>query len=74
MVLSVLRLPTPQLMIAFCVPAMPMRAKNLKPFVSDELERSSAPLIYLTRNPTAGAGGLGYGYRGTLNAGGEIAL
>jgi P63C domain len=43
-----------------------LRANNLKPFISSDLERSSAPLIYLTRNPTAGAGGLGYGYRGTL--------
>lgn len=24
------------------------------------------PIIYLPRNPTAGAGGIGYGYRGTL--------
>ncbi len=43
-----------------------LRAKNLKPFISSELERSSVPLIYLTRNPTAGVGGVGYGYRGTL--------
>lgn len=43
-----------------------LRAKNLKPFISEELERSSIPMIYLTRNPTAGAGGVGYGYRGTL--------
>ena len=43
-----------------------LRAKNLKPFISGDLERSSTPLIYLTRNPTAGVGGIGYGYRGTL--------
>jgi hypothetical protein len=43
-----------------------LRAHNLKPFISDDLRRSSSPLIYLPRNPTAGAGGIGYGYRGTL--------
>ena len=29
-----------------------LTAKNLKPFISEELERSSTPLIYLPRNPT----------------------
>lgn len=43
-----------------------LRAKNLKPFISSELERSSIPLLYLPRNPTSGAGGIGYGYRGSL--------
>lgn len=43
-----------------------LRAKNLKPFISSDLERSSTPLIYLPRNPTAGASGIGYGYRASL--------
>ena len=43
-----------------------LRAKNLKPFIDSELERSSSPLIYLTKNPTAGIAGIGYGYKGTL--------
>lgn len=43
-----------------------LRAKNLKPFISEDLERSSAPILYLPRNPTAGDAGIGYGYRGTL--------
>lgn len=43
-----------------------LKAQNLKPFISEELERSSSPIIYLPRNPTAGAGGLGYGFRGSL--------
>lgn len=43
-----------------------LRPKNLKPFISEELERSSSPIIYLPRNPTSGASGLGYGYRATM--------
>jgi hypothetical protein len=43
-----------------------LSAKNLKPFISDDLERSSTPILYLPRNPTAGAGGIGYGYRASL--------
>ena len=43
-----------------------LRSKNLEPFISEDLRRSSTPLLYLPRNPTAGAGGIGYGYRGTL--------
>lgn len=43
-----------------------LRAKNLEPFISADLKRSSVPLVYLPRNPTAGAGGVGYGYRGSL--------
>lgn len=43
-----------------------LRANNLKPFISEDLRRSSTPLIYLPRNPTSGAAGIGYGYRGTL--------
>lgn len=43
-----------------------LRAKNLKPFISEDLVRSSTPIVYLPRNPTAGAGGVGYGFRGTL--------
>ncbi|MFO1171860.1 MAG: P63C domain-containing protein [Hyphomicrobiaceae bacterium] len=43
-----------------------LRAKNLKSFISNELERSTTPIMYLPRNPTAGAGGVGYGYRASL--------
>lgn len=43
-----------------------LRAKNLKEFISSELERSSIPLLYLPRNPTSGASGIGYGYRARL--------
>ena len=43
-----------------------LKANNLKPFVSSDLERSMKPLIYLPRNPMAGAQGVGYGYRGKL--------
>jgi hypothetical protein len=43
-----------------------LRPKNLEPFISEGLKRSSTPILYLPRNPTAGAGGIGYGYRGTL--------
>ncbi len=45
-----------------------LKAKNLKPFISSDLERSTTPLLYLPRNPTAGAGGVGYGYRASLLA------
>lgn len=45
-----------------------LKAKNLKPFISKELERSARPILYLPKNPTAGAGGIGYGYRATLLA------
>jgi P63C domain len=43
-----------------------LRPQNLKPFISEDLRRSATPILYLPRNPTAGAGGVGYGYRGTL--------
>ena len=43
-----------------------LRAKNLKPFITKELVRSTTPLMYLPRNPTSGAGGVGYGYRALL--------
>jgi hypothetical protein len=43
-----------------------LRAKNLKEFISSDLERSSIPILYLPRNPTAGASGIGYGYRARL--------
>jgi hypothetical protein len=43
-----------------------LRPKNLEPFVSNDLRRSSSPILYLPRNPTSGASGIGYGYRGTL--------
>jgi hypothetical protein len=42
------------------------RAKNLKDFISADLERSSIPVQYLPKNRTSGAGGVGYGYRATL--------
>ena len=34
-----------------------LRAKNLFPFISEDLVRSTTPIQYLPRNPTAGAGG-----------------
>ncbi len=43
-----------------------LRANNLKPFISDDLVRSTKPLLYLPRNPTAGAGGVGYGFSAML--------
>lgn len=43
-----------------------LRANNLKSFISEDLRRSATPILYLPRNPTAGAGGIGYGYLGTL--------
>jgi hypothetical protein len=43
-----------------------LRATNLKAFISDDLVRSTKPLLYLPRNPTSGAGGVGYGYRASL--------
>lgn len=43
-----------------------LRAKNLKPFISEDLERSTKPILYLPQNPTSGAGGVGYGYPGSL--------
>lgn len=43
-----------------------LRAKNLSPFISKELVRSTTPIQYLPRNPTAGAGGVGYGYSARL--------
>jgi hypothetical protein len=43
-----------------------LRPNNLKPFISKDLERSSIPVQYLPRNPTAGAGGIGYGYKASL--------
>jgi P63C domain len=43
-----------------------LRAKNLKPFVSEDLERSTTPILYLPRNPTSGSAGVGYGYRARL--------
>lgn len=43
-----------------------LRASNLKPFISDDLVRSTTPVRYLPRNPTAGAGGIGFGYSATL--------
>lgn len=43
-----------------------LRPKNLKDFISEDLERSASPILYLPRNPTAGAGGIGYGFRARL--------
>lgn len=45
-----------------------LKAKNLKPFISNDLERSTRAVLYIPRNPTAGAGGIGYGYRATMLA------
>lgn len=43
-----------------------LRPKNIKPFISSELERSTSPIQFLPKNPTSGAGGVGYGYRAQL--------
>lgn len=43
-----------------------LRAKNLAPFISNDLVRSTTPIQYLPRNPTAGAGGVGFGYSARL--------
>lgn len=43
-----------------------LRPKNLKPFISSDLERSTTPLQFLPKNPTSGAGGVGYGYLAQL--------
>lgn len=43
-----------------------LRANNLKPFISEDLLRSTKPRLYLPRNPTAGLGGIGYGYPASL--------
>lgn len=43
-----------------------LRPKNLKPFITSELERSTTPVQFLPKNPTSGAGGVGYGYRAQL--------
>jgi hypothetical protein len=43
-----------------------LRANNLKPFISEDLERSATPIEFLPRNITSGASGIGYGYRADL--------
>ena len=43
-----------------------LRAKNLKPFISEDLDRSAAPVLYRPRQRGAGVGGVGYGYRASL--------
>lgn len=43
-----------------------LRAKNLKPFISSDLERSTSPILFLPRNPTSGADGVGYGYKAQI--------
>lgn len=43
-----------------------LRAKNLKPFISADLERSATPIKFLPRNITSGASGIAYGYPGAL--------
>lgn len=43
-----------------------LRAKNLQEFVSPELETAVIPILYLPRNPTSGADGVGYGYQAKL--------
>lgn len=43
-----------------------LRAKNLKPFVSEDLERSTVAIQFLPRNRTSGAAGVAYGYRAQL--------
>lgn len=43
-----------------------LRAKNLSPFISSDLVRSTTPIQFLPRNPTSGANGVGYGYSARL--------
>lgn len=43
-----------------------LRAKNLRPFISEKLEASATAIKFLPRNPTSGADGIGYGYRAQL--------
>lgn len=43
-----------------------LRPKNIKEFISEDLERSSKPILYLPRNRTSGDAGVGYGYRARL--------
>lgn len=45
-----------------------LRAKNLEPFISDDLKRSTTAIVYLPKNKTAGAAGIGYGYRASMLA------
>ena len=43
-----------------------LRAKNLEPFISNDLVRSSAPIIFGTEKGGGLAGNKGFGYRATL--------
>ena len=43
-----------------------LRAKNLKPFISNDLARSTIAIQFLPRKPTSGADGVAYGYRAQL--------
>jgi len=43
-----------------------LRAKNLKEFINNDLERSTIPIEFFPRNRTSGAGGIGYGYSARL--------
>lgn len=43
-----------------------LSAKSLEPFISEDLRQAAAPILYLPRNPASGAGGIGYGYKGSL--------
>lgn len=45
-----------------------LRAKNLEPFISDDLKRSTTAIEYIPRAKMSGAGGIGYGYRASLLA------
>ncbi len=45
-----------------------LRAKNLEPFISEDLKRSTFAIEYLPKNKTSGAAGIGYGYRASLLA------
>lgn len=43
-----------------------LRAKNLEPFISEDLRRSATPVPYRPRNRKAGVGGVGYGFRASI--------
>ncbi|WP_298332724.1 P63C domain-containing protein [Asticcacaulis sp.] len=45
-----------------------LRAKNLEPFISEDLKRSTTAIEYIPRAKMSGVAGVGYGYRASLLA------
>lgn len=43
-----------------------LRAKNLEPFISEDLKRSMSAIEYIPKQKMSGVGGVGYGYRASL--------